>query len=308
VRRRQFERKIARLLLVGAGFVLPGAVFVLYYARLGALDDLRLLIATQAHYMRDADDFYWPSVLSQMLLMVSGLWPLLLLAVWQTIAILRKRAAASRSEVFQVVFAACSAGTFFLGGHLYGHYFVQAIPALVLLAAERLQNSRADLESGRRSWQAWFERHAPAILVAVAAVFTAINGTYLWTRKDKEARHDLVAFVDANSHPSDQVLLWTWRPELLFQTKRTFATRQLVNGALIGLPYSRRPGQRRSGVPGLWSVYLGDLAAAPPKLIFDAPPGRSEWPIDRFPQLASLLARYHPCRILDDVCVYLRKE
>jgi hypothetical protein len=74
------------------------------------------------------------------------------------------------------------------------------------------------------------------------------------------------------------------------------------------MPYRRRPGERRSGVPGLWPVYLRDLAAAPPKLIFDAPPGKSEWNIDRFSQLASLLTGYHDCQVIDDVCVYLRKD
>ena len=68
VRRREFDRKIARLLLVGAGFVLPGAGFVVYYAHIGALDDLRLFLTYQAHYMRDADDFYLPAALGQMLM------------------------------------------------------------------------------------------------------------------------------------------------------------------------------------------------------------------------------------------------
>jgi hypothetical protein len=53
---------------------------------------------------------------------------------------------------------------------------------------------------------------------------------------------------------------------------------------------------------------LRDLAAAPPKLIFDAPPGRSEWPIERFPELSSVLAGYHPCQVIDEVCVYLRRD
>ena len=308
LRHRQFDRKLARVLLVGAGCLLPVAVFVIYYARIGALDDLRLFLAYQRHYTQDADDFYWPEVLGQLGKTVAGLWPLLLLAGWQAAEIARKRAAATRQEIFQLTFAVLSASTFFLGGRLFPHYFVQAIPALVLLAADRLDIARADPPANRARWRAWFEAHALAIMVAAATVFTAINGAYFWTRKHDPPRRDLVAFVAAQSQPSDEVLLWTWRPELLVQTGRTFATRQLVNGPLIGLPYRRRPGQRRSGVPGLWPIYLRDLAAAPPKLIFDAPPGRSEWPIERFPQLAPVLAAdYRPCQIVDEICVYVRK-
>ncbi len=206
------------------------------------------------------------------------------------------------------MFAASSAATFFLGGHLYPHYFIQAIPAPVLLAADRMEPSCADLDPGRAPRPVWFEAHALAIMVAVASVFTVINGTYYWTRKDEPPKRNLVAFVDGHSRPDDEVLLWTWQPNLLFQTKRTFATRQLVNGPLIGLPYRRRPGVRRSGVPGLWPIYLRDLASTPPKIIFAAAPGQSEWPIDRFPQLASILASYRACQVIDDVCIYLRED
>jgi hypothetical protein len=153
----------------------------------------------------------------------------------------------------------------------------------------------------------WFEAHASPILLAVVVVFTTINGVYFWTRPAEPPRRALVDFVAAHSGPNDEVLLWTWRPELLFQVNRRFATRQLVNGPLIGLPDRRRPGTRRPGVPGLWPVFLRDLAAAPPRLLFDAVPGGSEWPMERFSELGPFLSSYHPCRVIDDVCVYLRK-
>jgi hypothetical protein len=156
-------------------------------------------------------------------------------------------------------------------------------------------------------WREWFESRAFPIMLAVVAVFTTINAVYLWTRPLEPPRRALVEFVAAHSGPDDEVLLWTWRPELLFQVNRRFATRQLVNGPLIGMPERRRPGIRRPGVPGLWPIFLRDLAAAPPRLLFDAVPGRSEWPMERFWDLRSFLSGYHPCRVIDDVCVYLRK-
>lgn len=306
LRRREFDRKVTRLLLIGIGFALPFLVVVAYYARIGALEDLKLLLAYQAHYMRESEDLYWPHVLSRLVRTGVGLWPMLLLAVWQAAWIVRKRGAASREEIFQLMFASFSAITFILGARFYPHYFVQAIPALALLAAARLQTS-SSFDSIRSARQLWFERHALQLMVSAVALFAVINGLYLWTRKDDAPKRDLVAFVEAHSEPNDQVLLWTWRPELLFQTGRNFATRQLVNGPLIGPPDGRRPWIRRSSVPGLWRFFLRDLASAPPKLIFDAPPGPSVWPIHRFPQLESFLRGYYPCQIIDEICVYLRK-
>jgi Dolichyl-phosphate-mannose-protein mannosyltransferase len=193
-RRRQFDHKVARLLFVGAGLILPIGAFVLYYVHIGALDDLRLLLRYQAHHMGDADDFYWPEALGQILKTVAGLWPLLLLAAWQAAGIVRKCGTASRAEIFQFMFAACSAATFLLGGRLYPHYFVQAIPGFVLLAADLLDRRTADIELNRRPWRKWFEAHALSIMVIVAAVFAMINGTYYWTRKDESPRRDLIAW------------------------------------------------------------------------------------------------------------------
>jgi hypothetical protein len=94
----------------------------------------------------------------------------------------------------------------------------------------------------------------------------------------------------------------------LFETKRVFASRLLVNEILIGRMDPLEPRRRREGLAELWPAYLRDLEAAPPKLIFDAPPGRSVWPFEAFPPLAAFLTRYQTCQVIDDVCVYLRRD
>jgi hypothetical protein len=95
---------------------------------------------------------------------------------------------------------------------------------------------------------------------------------------------------------------------LLFEAKRVFATRLLVNEILVGRVDPTDPRRRCEGLAELWPVYLRELEAAPPKLIFDAPPGRSVWPFEAFPQLAAFLKRYQPCQVIDDVCVYMRRD
>jgi hypothetical protein len=299
LRPKQFDRKILRSLLVLSGAAFPGLLFVAYYARIGALADLKLLLVYQAHYARDADPFSATIVLGRVASSLSGLWPLVLLAVRQTIATLRNSKPASKGEIFQLLFAGWSVATFGIGGRFFPHYFVQALPPLVLLAAQRLEPDRS---------RSWFEAHAIAILATSAALFTATNGIFYWTREKPPSHPDLVAFVEANTSPTDEVLLWIWQPQLLLEAKRAFATRLLVNEVLIGRGDPTQPDRRRAGLAELWPIYLRELAAAPPKLVFDAPSGQSAWPLDRFPQLAALLARdYQPCRLLDGVCVYLRR-
>lgn len=304
LRRRSFDHKLLRLALVLAGAALPAVVFVAHYARLGALADLRLLLAYQAHYTRDADALSVSTVLARLGMVLAGQWPVELLAAWQIISV-TKKAEASRAETFPIAFATWSVAMFFVGKRLFPHYFVQAIPALVLLASPRLVQHRP---CGTCRRHQWLMKHALTILAATAVVFAAINGIYYSTRNTPRSHPHLVAFVEANSKSTDEVLLWTWQPELLFETKRTFATRLLVNEMLIGRYVPESPHERRPGMAALWPVFIGDLEASPPKLIFDAPPAHSAWPIDRFPQLAAFLTRYEPCTVLDDVCVYLRRD
>jgi hypothetical protein len=311
LRWRHFDRGFRRLFTVGVGVALPAAIVIAYYVRLGAISDLRLLLAYQSHYACDPDRLSWKAVCVRMLLATVGLWPVLVMAAGRAVEILKLRAAASPCEIFQLAFAGCSAATFFVGRRFFAHYFVQAIPPLVLLAVQRMAPLPEPPGSSPRR-RTWFVKHALAILAVPAAMFTLINGIYYWTRKQPPPSPNLVAFVNKRSAPTDEVLLWTWRPELLFETKRAFATRLLVNEMLIGRvnPAQESDGhrERRPGLAELWPVYLRDLASAPPKLIFDALPGTSEWPIDCFPQLAEFLSRYQPCQVVDDVCVYFRRD
>jgi len=305
LRWRHFDGRFRRLFALGAGVTLPAAIVIAYYGRLGAISDLRLLLAYQSHYACDPDRFSWKVMLGQMLVATVGLGPVLALALSRAIEIAKRRAAASPSEIFQLAFAGCSVVPFFVGRRFFPHYFVQAIPSLVLLAVDRLAASTPRPR--------WLARYGLAILVLPAVVFTTSNGIYYdRVRKQTPPSPNLNTFVNASSVSTDEVLLWTWRPQLLFETKRVFATRLLVNEMLIGRPDPSQPSggrrERRPGMAELWPVYLRDLAAAPPKLIFDASPGRSEWPIERIPQLVDFLSRYQPCQVVDDVCVYVRRD
>jgi hypothetical protein len=305
--RRQLKHSLSRLAWVAVGAALPGLLLVGHYARVGALADFQLLLSYQRHYGQSAHAFDVGATIRQLLLGLCGLIPLLLLTTWQAVTIVRNRAKASLGDVFQLMFVVFSVVTFFVGGR-YAHYFLQSIPALALLATERLTKT----QTTGSGVQAWIEAHALTILIVVAAAFTTINGIYYWTRKEPSKGLAIQTFIEVNSRPNDEVLLWVWRPELLLQTGRLFATRLLVNSPLLG-QLDRSPGAalrltRRDGLAELWPAFLSDLRSAPPRLIIDDPPGRSEWALERLPQLASFLAGYRPCKVIDDLCVYLRLD
>src|SRR5262249_14991446 len=158
----------------------------------------------------------------------------------------------------------------------------------------------------------WFEAHALGVMVAVASAFAIVNGVYYWARAPERPSAELASFVATHSSPQDEVLLWTWRPHLLFDIDRRFATRFLSNEALIGPlePVGRAgaTGRRRGYDPRFWTVFVRDLMANKPRLILDDPPEESDATLVRYPALATLRRDYEPCRMIDDVCVYVRKS
>jgi hypothetical protein len=266
-----------------------------------------MLVSYQAHYLETPDAVVWPLATLRLVTAALGLIPLLLLAGRQCAAILRERRTASRSQWFELMFLTWSGVTFFVSRRYFPHYAVQAIPALVLLAADRLDTFTVGMKSR-------LETHAVAIMSAIAASFAVINGAYYWTRQADEPSRALAAFVAEHSGPTDQVLLWTWRPELLFNVDRVFATRFLSNAALVGrvdwtVPRGERGAPQRQGkLAEFWPVFIRDFDAAKPRLIIDARPGQSDATIDHYPQLATRLREYEACQTFDDLCVYLRKS
>jgi 4-amino-4-deoxy-L-arabinose transferase-like glycosyltransferase len=316
---RRFERPFQRLTALGLGFLLPLTAVVAYYVRIGGLPDLGLLLRYQAHYVRTADALYLPLILGRLAIVFVGLAPFFLLTGWQASTMLRK-ADLSRGKLFLLLWLVCSVGTVAIGGRFFPHYAVAAIPPLVLLAAERLSQIDRNVKtthgagaSGRRSW---YERHARAFILLHAASFTVVNTAYYLARRPEPANPALVAFVKSHTDARDQVLLWTWRPELLFEVDRVFATRFLSNELLIGRLDPIRARTSQGSVPArglalreLWPLLMRELGAQKPRLIIDDTPDRSRWTVDRYPELAPFVAEYYDaCRVIDNLCVYLRKQ
>jgi hypothetical protein len=103
---------------------------------------------------------------------------------------------------------------------------------------------------------------------------------------------------------------------VLFEVHRVFATRFLSNefltGRLYGTPHRMPTATPESAataaIAELWPILLQDLRAERPRVIIDDAPGKSRFTLDRYPPLSMYVQEnYEPCRLMDGLCVYLRK-
>jgi len=182
------------------------------------------------------------------------------------------------------------------GFHFFGHYYLQLLPPIVLLAASALAYAPPV------AWR-WTLGYARVSVVAFAAL------ALLWPA-DRLSHVDLVAAaIRERSWPDQRILVWGMYPETYWAADRAPATRFLTAGFLTNFSGGR--GASRVGeayaVPGTWNDFERDLAANPPTLVVDDSRGAPYRP-ERIPRLNALLsADYERVAEVDGTVIYERR-
>jgi hypothetical protein len=321
---RSVRAAAVRLAWVGAGFVAPPAAIVAWYWAHGSLDALADFVRYDYFYIRGGA-LYWPALAGQAAIVAVSQTPILLLAAWQAVRVVRRGRPpdVEGGDWFLVLWGGFSCLAFAAGGRLFAHYYVQALPPAALLAARRLAAPAASDDGfevlpcrGRRRLAAWYLRLAPGLIAAQAMTFVLVNAAALWwTREPTNPYPELVRFARAHTNRSDLVYVWTPRTHILFDMDRVFATRFVSNDFLVGrmygtrhrLPSATAESAWPAAVPELWPLLMHDLESNPPRLVIDDAPARSAFTLEHYPPLARFVAaRYKPCREIDGFCVYVR--
>ena len=187
------------------------------------------------------------------------------------------------------------------GYRFYGHYWLQVVPPLALLAALELR-TRSDTT----------QRRATGIVALTAVVALVI----VWTPstvRDLPDPTPLADFVVAHSDAYDTVLVWGNFPEVHWDSERTpaagFVSMDFVTG---------RSGTRDNGAHTIadapvraYPHLLAAITARPPALIIDTQPRDfrdfGDYPISLFPELEMFVAaNYQPAVLVDEFDVYVR--
>ncbi|WP_329036698.1 glycosyltransferase family 39 protein [Streptomyces sp. NBC_01725] len=207
------------------------------------------------------------------------------------------RPAAGKLTDLWVWFAA-SAVAVAVGFHFFGHYFLQLLPPITLLATAALRSLR------------------PERLRSVLSVPACVCGLFvLWAtvapRSELDHSDRVAAAVRQHTAPTDRVLVWGIHPEIYRLADRAPASRYLTAGLLTNFSGGRdgpRVGEAYA-VPGAWRVFAAEMSARPPALIVDDSRGKPYAP-ERVPTLRRLLAGgYEPLPgTVEGTVFYLRSS
>lgn len=191
---------------------------------------------------------------------------------------------------------AASVAAVLLGFHFFGHYYLQLLPPLTLLAAGALQVLPRD-------------RLASALLTSAGACGLFLLWGMLAPRPELAHAQLVAAEVRHRTGPQERVLMWGMHPETYWLADRTPASRYLTAGLLTNYSGGRdgpHVGEKHA-MAGVWPVFLTELRERPPVLIVDDSRGKPYAP-EELPTLRRLLAgRYEPLPDpVDGAVLYVR--
>ena len=184
------------------------------------------------------------------------------------------------------------------GLRFFGHYYLQLLPPLVLLAAAALPVVSATVRRVATGAVAI----SAAVMCAVAFLPADVRGLLPYA--------DIAAEVRRLTTDDDTVLVWGEFPEIYWAAGREPATRFIHTGFLTGNSGGRDPGtgDPTDGLPGAWAMLDQDLRAHPAGLIVDTSPAgirNSQYhPLDQTSLWQRIQHDYTLIATLDEVRFY----
>jgi 4-amino-4-deoxy-L-arabinose transferase-like glycosyltransferase len=189
-----------------------------------------------------------------------------------------------------------------VGFRFFGHYYLQLLPPLSLLAAGVLTRATDRVRTGTIA------------AAATLAVGCSVVGYVAQPFGSGPQYQDVSRFIEANASETDRILVWGALPEVYWASNRRPATRFASNSFVTGHWGGRPEGDLSSDLatPDALQQFLADFGAHPPRYVVDTSPAAIRdaeyYPLSKFPSIAALIeSNYRYVHSLDGMAVYERK-
>jgi len=188
-----------------------------------------------------------------------------------------------------------------VGFRFFGHYYLQLLPPLCLIAAGVLARASERVRVGTVG------------AAALLAVGFSIVGHVAQPFGNEPDYQGVSRFIESNASERDRILVWGALPEVYWASNRRPATRFASNSFVTGHWGGRPQGDLTADLatPGALEQFLADFGEHPPRYVVDTSPAAIRdaqyYPMTKFPSIEALVdANYHYVRTIDGIKVYER--
>lgn len=295
--KKETARSLVRLLLIGAGFASALAGFALWLAATGTLADfLRHAVVLGVSYVGALPRDVWLKFMfSRTLAYIAFNAALWWLAVWAAArsgkVCFGRRSGASapaRADLCVALWALVSLGAVFTGGRFFGHYFIQALPALALLGARGVELLRERLRAPSSRKRA---RVAAALLAAftlfglarfhsrtavlayetITGARTSKSEAWGMTSREREAQY-ISEILRSELEEGESLYIWGYGGDVYWRSGLRPASRYLAPYYITGRFSDEAPSVEKADDP-FWrenrARLIEDLERTRPRVILD---------------------------------------
>jgi len=200
-----------------------------------------------------------------------------------------------------------------VGGKFFGHYFIQLLPPLTVLAGVAI----IDWWPAHNSTQnaGWKRRAVLAGIIIPPIIYLGVNWREEQKRVNGENRYfqTIAAEVRELSAPADKIFIWGRMPELYYFAQRLPASRFITSNFVVGMTtYNFTDTSARydsSRMAPMLSLLVDDLVKNRPRLIIDTAPQNfrqfGKYPISDIASLQQFIDKnYRLITTLDRLKIY----
>ncbi|MBU4484608.1 glycosyltransferase family 39 protein [bacterium] len=210
-----------------------------------------------------------------------------------------------------------------IGGRYYGHYFIQLLPALCILASYQVDRFLIKLPVMKPKAMQWaYVMFMLGILLPSVAFFGARmikNQIYSWVGEDNPDDYRPVArYIMEKTSVDDHIFVWGFATPIYFYADRKPASRftwcDWVTGRIAGSKFSSDPKYTTSNwaTEGAWRMLFDDFNKNKPVYFVDTAiakrHGYENYLIEKFPYLQEYVDQHYEYEAnMDGMDIYVRR-
>jgi len=309
--------------IVGSSLILAGSLFILAvlfleFQRLGNWDDFYFW--GWQYNFQFMSGFTWSFFVKKFFAFTPRFilsWILLFFAASKRIKnLLTTKAASNSGEYLIAVWLLGSILAVCAGGKFFGHYYIQLLPPLTILAGIELipffTQPRTTLKRKLVYATALFGMIAPPLIY----LGTNCQGEQKRMSQENQPLIQIADLIQDQTDPHDKIFIWGRVPELYYFSNRLPASRFITCNFLVGMTSYNYHLPRSKIIPKIpehaWASFMADLQKNKPQIILDTAVSNyrnyGKYALVFYPQLKNFIDNdYQPGQVINQQQIYIRK-